>query len=110
MTGPAMVLETCFCGPCGSKGKGTCRMANDSWSDDSFDRQFGKILKEREPGLEGHPEIRNADKVGLKARLDLIMLEMLPDEMSVEEMMVVSRAAYDAVVEKWQQWVKAGEL
>lgn len=110
MSKPELLVDTCFCGSCGSKGKGTCRMGSDSWSDDSFDRHFGKILKEREPDLKGHPEIGPADKVGIKAQLDLMMLEALPDEMSVEEMMVISRAAYDAIMDKWQAWVKAGEL
>ncbi len=85
-------------------------MGTGSWSDDSFDRRFRSIIKEQVPDPGRHPEIDLHAKVAMKARLDLIMLEMLPDEMTVEEMMVVSRAAFDAALDKWQQWTKAGEL
>lgn len=110
MSGPALVVETCFCGKCGSQGKGTCRMGTGSWSDDSFEKRFGAIIKDQVPEPERHPDVPLACRVGMKARLDLIMLEMLPDEMTVEEMMAVSRAGFDAIMDAWQRWLKAGEL
>lgn len=85
-------------------------MGTGSWSDDSFERRFNAIVKEQVPDPDRHPEVDLHTKVAMKARLDLIMLEMLPDEMSVEEMMIVSRAAFDATMDKWQEWTKAGEL
>jgi hypothetical protein len=85
-------------------------MGTGSWSDDSFDRRFRAIIREQVPLPERHPEIDLHLKVAMKARLDLIMLEMLPDEMTVEEMMIVSRAAFDAALDKWQAWKKPGEL
>lgn len=74
---------------------------------DEFDQKFEAIKMEL-PLRSHHPEIAFTDKVMLKAKLDLIALECLPHEMTVDEMMHVSRAAYAVVVEKWAEWIEKG--
>lgn len=74
---------------------------------EEFDRKFEAIKREL-PVRERHPEIPLQDKVMLKAKLDLVALECLPHEMTVDDMMHVSRAAYDAMLERWIEWLQKG--
>jgi hypothetical protein len=74
---------------------------------DEFDLKFAAIQHEV-PLRERHPDIPIQTKMMLKAKLDLIVLETLPHEMNVDEMMEVSRAAYDSMLGKWIEWIQKG--
>ena len=81
----------------------------DLLDDNEFDRKFDALTRRLAPLRELHPEIGMDDKVGVKARLDLMVLECLPEQMNVDEMMVISRAAFDAIMLKWKEWLQKGQ-
>jgi hypothetical protein len=87
------------------KGSG---VAVDLLDDDKFEEQFEALA--RKLPKERPTEIGMAEKIGLRARMDLLMLEMLPDAMDLHEMMKVSQLAYDAVIKLWKEWLEKGHL
>ena len=81
---------------------------NEPTTDAEFNRKFDSIIRPPEALREMYKEVSFSDKVALKARLDLLMLEVLPEGMHVDEMVAASRAAFDAVMLKWIAWIERG--
>jgi hypothetical protein len=77
-------------------------------TDSEFNRNFDSIIRASPALREKYIEVDLSDKIALKARLDLLMLEILPEQMNVDEMMVVARAAFDAAMKKWIEWIERG--
>jgi hypothetical protein len=77
-------------------------------TDAKFERNFDAIIRSPASLRETYLGASFADKVALKARLELLMLEILPEGMHVNEMVEVARAAFDAVMEKWIAWIERG--
>jgi hypothetical protein len=81
----------------------------DLLDEDEFERKFEEMTHRLAPLREAHKEIAMDDKVAVKARLDLLMLECMPDGMTVEEMMHISRAAFEVVMIEWKAWIQKGQ-
>jgi hypothetical protein len=77
-------------------------------TDAEFDLKFDSIIRPQAALREMYTEVEFSDKVALKARLELLMLEILPEEMHVNEMMVAAKAAFDAVMKRWIGWIERG--
>lgn len=77
-------------------------------TDAEFNLKFDSIVRPQAALREMYKEVDFGDKVALKARLELIMLEILPEGMHVDEMVAIARAAFDAVMKKWVEWIERG--
>jgi len=80
-------------------------------TDATFEKNFDAIIRPPvSPASlrETYLEVPFADKIALKARLELLMLDILPEGMRVDEMVEVAREAFDAVMKKWIEWIERG--
>lgn len=46
------------------------------------------------------------DKIALKAKIDIVLLDMLHSEMGMDKIMEISKEAFDIIATRWNDWLQ----
>jgi len=53
-----------------------------------------------------YPNIEFTDKMALKAKLDILMLDFLPSKMGIDVIMKISGEAFQIIATHWNDWLE----
>ena len=53
-----------------------------------------------------YPNIEFTDKMALKAKLDILMLDFLPSKMGIDVIMKISGEAFQIIATYWNDWLE----